>query len=426
MPGTELARYIPPFLKKIFSQENFIHKLPLDIWIDWIIPYLTIEDVICLRRVNKTLFLITHEPIIWKRFLVRMPIPIPPLRPSLRWSWDLTSFQIEQIVAKAVAADDNWRRLSPKFGHARVIYAFYEVLEMKILPGGQYMVASVTHKSSRRFYICLFSLDHSDNMAPPLARLPVPAKVYGLEARFLRWKGGRPGIMIMYSQRSPQDGQSYGWVSSLELLADPTVVNDSEVFRERAKALPTPFQFVIHFVSNAHTEHHSLFEVDGKPFAAVVQKPNEVVIMDLTSSQLSSIKCLRIPEFNAVRQEHKIRAIRVLPKQNQVLVVRTLRLRKLNEKLDQHTVELYTLPDAGVLGLQSEPDQYFLIENRNAMSIHLSDHYEPLRGRDHPLLHDPYGRPPPITIYVCGEQLEGMEVINVEPDLNPTANGSTT
>lgn len=88
-------------------------------------------------------------------------------------------------------------------------------------------------------------------------------------------------------------------MESLELLSDPSVPRRSQVFREKAAELPKPFQLVIHFVSNAPIEHPSLFEADGQPFAAVVQRPNEIVIMNLTSNQLSSIKCLRINDFNA-------------------------------------------------------------------------------------------------------------------------------
>ncbi|KIK62242.1 hypothetical protein GYMLUDRAFT_260384 [Collybiopsis luxurians FD-317 M1] len=441
--STDLTRYIPPFFKKLFPQAGPCHvrKLPLDIWVDKIMIYLTIEDVICLRRVSKTLFLITHEPIIWKRFLVRLSIPIPPLRPSLRWSLDLNNFQIEQMVAKAICADDNWRRLSPKLAHTTAQFAYYEIVEMKLLPGGQYMVASVKDTASRVFHICIFCLDHPESNFPPLAKLPLPSKAINIEARFLTHHG-RQGIMVMYSLRAPEDGKLRGYnlnelsaraevdppfplrhdcictfvdMEALELLSDPSVSLNSPEFRARAASLPKPFQLVIHFVSNAPIEHPSLFEADGHPFAAVVQKPNEVVIMDLTTSQLSSIKFARIADYNAA--EHKIRAMRVLPKQNQVLVIRTLRLRKLCEDQDQHSVELHTLPELGQLGAVSgQPDQYFIIENRNASSIHISDIYEPLRGHDQPFLYDPDARPPPLSIYVCGEGLEGMENINIPPD----------
>lgn len=90
-------------------------------------------------------------------------------------------------------------------------------------------------------------------------------------------------------------------MEALELLSDPSITRKSQAFRERAAALPQPFQYVIHFVSNAPIEQPSLFESDGRPFAAVVQRPNEIVIMDLLTNQLSSIKCPRIPAFdNAV------------------------------------------------------------------------------------------------------------------------------
>lgn len=81
-------------------------------------------------------------------------------------------------------------------------------------------------------------------------------------------------------------------------------------------------------------------------------------------------------------------------------------------------MELHTLPDAGVLGVVSLPDDYALITNRNATSIHISDNYEPLIGPDHPFKHDPKARPPPLSIYVCGEELEGMEHFNIDPVLS--------
>lgn len=59
MPGStlELTRYIPPFLKSFLHHTTpcYIQKLPVDLWIDEIFIHLTIEDVICLRRVSSSL-----------------------------------------------------------------------------------------------------------------------------------------------------------------------------------------------------------------------------------------------------------------------------------------------------------------------------------------------------------------------------------
>ncbi|KAJ3995485.1 hypothetical protein F5050DRAFT_1573460 [Lentinula boryana] len=448
MPSSiQLTRYIP-FLKRLFPQKDpvFIQKLSVDIWLDDIFIYLTIEDVICLRRVNKTLFLMTHEPIIWKRFLVRLPVPIPPLRPTLRWSLDLTGFQIEQLVAKAITADDNWRRISPKFSSSTLEFAFYEILELKLLPGGQYMVASVKDTASRRFYICIFCLDHPDPDFPPLARHSVPTRAFNIEARFLTW-ADRPGIMVFYSMRLPEDGKLRGYnlselsnnpnvdppypirhecvsmfvdMTALEVLSDPSITRKSQKFRDRAAKLSQPFRMAIHFVSNSPVEFPSLFEFDGRPFAAVVSGPEEIILMNLTTHQLSSIKCQRIPFFDYA--DHKICAIRVLPKQNQVLVIRSLRLRKLEgvryRPQDRHTMELHTLPDAGELGVLSLPDEYIMLDDGNVASVHISDSYEPLRGADHPFPHDPNARPLPLSVYVCWEDLGGMQQINVHPLLS--------
>ncbi|KAJ3829189.1 hypothetical protein EV361DRAFT_989445 [Lentinula raphanica] len=445
MPNTELLRYIP-FLKNLLPHKEAIsiRRLPVDIWVEEIFIYLTVEDVICLRRVNKTLFLITHEPVIWKRFLLRLPIPPPPLRPTLRWSLDLTSFQIEQLVTKAIIADDNWRRLTPRFAYSHVELAFNEVLELKLLPGGQYMVASVKDKSSRRFYICVYCLDHPDRHFPPLARTPVPTRAYNIQARFLPWKDRRPGIMILYCLRTPLDDKPRRYnlaelnynpeidvpfpvkhncictfvdMESLEVLSDPSISRTSDAFRARAAALPKPFQFVIDLVSNSPIEFPSLLQYRGRPFACIVQRPNEIVLLDLLTSRTSSIKCERIPTYD---EEHKIRAVRVLPRQDQVLIIRTFRLRKWNgnliEGVDKHTVEIHNLPRPGQLGVSSTFEEYRLLEDAmNVAEFHISDFYEPIKGRDHPDLYDPNARPDPITIYACLEDLGGMVQYSVLP-----------
>ncbi|EEB93285.1 hypothetical protein MPER_08084, partial [Moniliophthora perniciosa FA553] len=78
--------------------------------IDEIFTYLSIEDIMRLRRVDKAFFLLTHDPLIWRRFLERLNLPIPPIRPNFRYTLEATDFEIEQLVTKAVRADDNWRK----------------------------------------------------------------------------------------------------------------------------------------------------------------------------------------------------------------------------------------------------------------------------------------------------------------------------
>ncbi|KAG6815453.1 hypothetical protein H0H92_003322, partial [Tricholoma furcatifolium] len=64
------------------SQPSRAATLPQDIFVLGIAPYLRIEDVIALRRVNKHWFHLTHEPSIWRKFMTEINLPLPPPRPT--------------------------------------------------------------------------------------------------------------------------------------------------------------------------------------------------------------------------------------------------------------------------------------------------------------------------------------------------------
>ena len=74
------------------------------------------------------------------------------------------------------------------------------VLEMTLLPGGQYLVASVTDKSRTRFAIDLYTTDFAFRAGFPVARFEVPSKAFHLRAKYLTVRG-RPGIAVAYVRR---------------------------------------------------------------------------------------------------------------------------------------------------------------------------------------------------------------------------------
>ena len=151
---------------------------------------------ISIRQVNKAFYLLTHEPIIWKRFLSQLTIPLPPIRPTFRYALEATDFEIEQLVTRAISLEDNWRQTHPKIVRTRALLARYVVLELKLLPGGKYLVASVKDVDSHRFYIVVFCLDHP-NGPRPLARFPTKAKALHLQAKYMRYQGAQV-IMIAF------------------------------------------------------------------------------------------------------------------------------------------------------------------------------------------------------------------------------------
>ncbi|KAG6897145.1 hypothetical protein C0992_003803 [Termitomyces sp. T32_za158] len=155
----------------------------------------------CLQ-VNKYYFHLTHEPLIWKRFLQELRIPLPPIRPTLDRSVQSSDYEFEQLVSRAISLEDNWRKQRPTVASAMAFDASLEVLDMKLLPGGKYLIASI--RDDYRFFIALYHLDHPRG-PHVLARCQIPTKAYQLQAKYMKYQE-KPVIMIAYLSRVLQEG----------------------------------------------------------------------------------------------------------------------------------------------------------------------------------------------------------------------------
>ncbi|THU89910.1 hypothetical protein K435DRAFT_676883 [Dendrothele bispora CBS 962.96] len=426
-------RILPSIIQKAFKRHSpcYSYRMDPDTWIDGVFPHLKVEDIIRMRRVSKYFYLLTHEPIIWKNFLKKMTIPLPPIRPSFRYTYEPTSFEVEQLVTRAIWTDDTYRKWSPKLRHQEIIFACYQVLEMILLPGGKFLVASVTDFRRTRFFIQVFSLDHPSHEGKyALAKRPVTTKAFNLRAKFMKYKG-KQGIMIMFSMRKPgvesEKPKGYDpsewsarteidppedllyeclWehvlIDSLEFLTDPWLTPGSEEHRRRAESLPPPFELVMHFASNTPAEHPSLFEADGRPFSAIFQRPDEICIFELEERRISSMRCKKNTNNGMGQCVQKIMAFRVIPAQNEILVVRTIHTTGWDHLVnDTHTIELYTVPGSGSTGVLTSPvDEPAYIEGKFAESFHISEDYIPPIGPEFPNLYDAKACPPPISIFM--------------------------
>ncbi|KAJ6575495.1 hypothetical protein B0H19DRAFT_1128980 [Mycena capillaripes] len=422
--SNSFAGYLPNFLISRFKRASacYIQRLPFDIFVDHIFIYLHIEDIICLRRVDRTLFLLTHEPVIWKRFLERMKTPIPPLRPTFRYSLQATDFEAEQLVSRAISLEDNWRRDEPRVHNRQVMDAHHRVLDMRLLPGGKFLIASVRDLSSHRYYITLFSLDHpKGNRA--VARVPTISKAYDLQAKYMKYKGAH-GIMVAYTRRTFKRGEKCGIDPSdysdsdavdppfpllyetlclhvaldpLEELVDPRISPGSAEFYNLAVARPPPFLQVSLFESETRITSLTLFELDNKAHLAFVQQPRRIVFIDLASGVVSR---LLIHNFNNFPEKaHQIRTIRVLPEQNDVVVIRTVVSEQTpGHPVAQHLTEMFHIPatpDDAVV----QPFERWPIDPRVYDSFYLSDPVTASIGIDHPNIQPASGAPPPISLF---------------------------
>jgi hypothetical protein len=90
----------------------------------------------------------------------------------------------------------------PKTFKAWRFSAYGDVMSMKIVPGGKYVVASV-REGTNRYALILFMMEHRVKMAYPVAKIATPSKAYKLEAKYMRYES-EMGIMISYVRREPK------------------------------------------------------------------------------------------------------------------------------------------------------------------------------------------------------------------------------
>jgi hypothetical protein len=151
---------------------------------------------------------------VWKRILRTFHLPLPPLPPTIRYSFpSLSSLEAERLVIRALAAEANWRSTMPKAYKAWRFSAYGDVMSMKVVPGGKYVVASV-REGTNRYALMLFMMEHRVKTAYPVAKMPTPSKAYKLEAKYMRYET-EMGIMISYVRREPKraSDRTAGYVS---------------------------------------------------------------------------------------------------------------------------------------------------------------------------------------------------------------------
>ncbi|KAJ8075184.1 hypothetical protein PM082_019512 [Marasmius tenuissimus] len=463
MPG--IANFVTPLLldKLKWRAKCYIHRLPLELIVE-ILSYLSIEDIMRVRRTNRAFWFITHDPIIWRRFLERLNLPIPPTRPNFRYSLEETDFEVEQLVTRAICADDNWRRPTPKMLHKSVASTFQQVLEMKILPGGRFLIASVKDVESFRFWVCVYCLDHPKGLEHALlARKAVETKPYGLGARFhTDPRGVMQSVMVMYCLRRPADGNfrgldPAGWTTEidsnppypleygcfviecplpgLEFLSDPRVDTNSDDFIQLMGMINPPFgrEYIWRMVEDKPFDDASLFDINGVCYAVTASR-GKVTIVNLMLRSSTTFLLARDGHFP--NYKHHIRALRVLPQQNRILVFRTIALvgQLPRETHDVQSIEVFEIPEDDDETYQLESNTYdyrivqavdrVYIENKNVSSVHISDYPTIPRSLDLPQLYEGHDNAPltPISIYVRTSAPLGIVHYEVFPIRDPVTN----
>ena len=155
----------------------------------------------CVAQVSKLYYGLSYQPVVWRRLLRHTQLTLPPLRP--RYSLDkITGPQAEEFLRRAYELEKIWEdppeqtdrwSFDPRGGY---------VAEMTMVPGGQYVVASVSDEEKLRWALFVYSIHARDNVLP-LAKIPTETKAYNIKVRLVTatQAGGERRLMITYLTR---------------------------------------------------------------------------------------------------------------------------------------------------------------------------------------------------------------------------------
>ncbi|KAL4248406.1 hypothetical protein ABKN59_006837 [Abortiporus biennis] len=441
------------------ENKNSLARLTNDIIIDHIYAQLDVYGILAMRRVSKLFYYLTLEAIVWKRLLLKVDFPLPPLPPTSRYSYSsLTSIEAERILRKALSIEKNWRQDCPNYYDRWQFEAHHRVHGMFILPGGHYLVASVSDRACVQYFIMVFSMDHPSHRALPLCKMQTDTKAFGLHAKYLTI-GGERSIVFSYVQRAlrrklctdearrtttglPIDISQFSGehdidiskpfkfeshtmyvsIAELEKLGASDLVPGSAEFLEHAQLLPPPFHPLSYMMSNSTIEFVTHEDIDGVPYFAAVKRPNRIVIKDLLGGPPTIISCN--PDVDYPDLEHRIQAIRILPSQRQILVVRSIKNADVEEEPHPkmiHAIELYQLPHnptSDHLHINLDADESDLLSFAKLGRVYITDPYTTLHN-DESLFKDLYGTqctPRPISIIATGINPDGVVRLTLYPE----------
>ncbi|CAA7268055.1 unnamed protein product [Cyclocybe aegerita] len=344
-----------------------IFKLSADTFVDDIFPYLLIDELLSLRKTCKVFYLLTHEPIIWKRYMRRLRVPLAQLRPTFKFTERISNHEIEFLVTRACAVERSWRRGIPRIKGRRILASQYKIIDLKLVPGGKFLVASAKDKCNYRFYILVYALDvmYGSRL---LARLPTFFKVYDIQAQYMDYKGV-PGMMISYVRRRFENGappyidvSDYGHTTPIDthhpLIYDACCIHmrldaveelirpdlnphgAKENYLAAAYTLEAPFRDVFRHELPAEIHSASLFSVDNQPHMGFAVRNQSVALVELNTGRKVTFCFEDVPGFEG--RPHRIRALRFLPSQNDILVIRSIST--IPGTPETHAFEIYSVP----------------------------------------------------------------------------------
>ncbi|KAH9048899.1 hypothetical protein EDB84DRAFT_1574463 [Lactarius hengduanensis] len=374
---------------------------------------------------------------VWKRILRKFHLPLPPLPPTTRYSFPaLSSLEAERLVTRALAAEANWRSTIPKAYKSWRFCVYADILSMKIVPGGKYIVVSV-REGTCRYSLMLLMMEHRVKTAYPVAKIATASKAYKIEAKYMRYQT-EMGIMITYVRREPKrasdrmagiDVSDYSEdhaidypvpvryelnvihcpLSAVHIAEDPRFPPGSSAYTARIDAQWSPFNSVTTMRSNTAFDFTDLDALDNAPCIVVVQGRN-ILFKNLISRNVRRIRVGALFGYEEEASEvlpnglftYNIRAIRILAFQRELLVVRTDR----KDASMPLALELYKIPSDS---RSSQPDSAPAIWPRSVHTIATGSHLTNITisavpsstdGEDATAALTAHSEPPAVSVFV--------------------------
>ncbi|KAI0658265.1 hypothetical protein C8Q70DRAFT_185030 [Cubamyces menziesii] len=442
-----------------------------DLIVDNILSQLNIEDIAKLRQVSQQFWQCSTEAAIWKRRLEREKHYLPPVPPTARYSLEnISSVEAERLLTRVTSLAKVWNVHEPPSLHNWKFDAHHvEVFEMALLPGGQYIVASVKDLSQETFSIRVFTADFQYSMARPIATLEVPTKALELKAKYMTFRGS-PGIMIVYICRDyrhtcyetrfdvnslssdyqpPANDRRLKYkcvvahvpLAAVERLGELSYHKEKREWKILADQEGRPFNIIAEITSRARLSQPAIDDdVNGAPFVAALKHVDAVadrIVYKNLDEGLGSTLILQPNPFLPPGLPNAIMTFCIVPNQRQFMVI----LRAGNDPDDDAPINGTILPIYWaefwdiVNGAGKEPkicnpasrSNVHLSMGRYWQKVWLTDHgLGPALAHDRslrPQLLGPGGRPElkPITVYVRIKGCDGIAFNSLFPAGHPLA-----
>ncbi|KZS89784.1 hypothetical protein SISNIDRAFT_458476 [Sistotremastrum niveocremeum HHB9708] len=406
--------------------------LPTDVLIE-ICQLLSVYDVLALRRVNRTFYRLTHEPIIWKQLLLNSKFRPPQLPPTPSHSLGVIEQSAAELaLRRAYTLEMEWKHDSTCACHTQ-FDSFGKVFKMSIVPGGKYLVSTLLDDQSQQICLSLWDLDHKrgDFSEAPLAKTMLGQEVMEMKSRYMSVRGIK-GIVIALLMKV-EDSKNKTMTSVLfvplkpledfALLRRSAGVNQAEAANLATSQSP-PFINIYTRDASSRVEGLTLEMMGGVPYLGLIKDAKTVVLQSLETG----LRTFITPHDPLVEHNPSLqcicRAIKIFPAQRQVLVIRELRLR--GERYMKYWIEFFDIPLSHGKFTESMSTYKQVVAAVHIKTFHITDdvYHDDIHLYDDSVnaLVAPRHKPPPVSIF-CGVSRtsteptqQGLLVVRLEPE----------